>query len=188
MTIKPLLAAVGLFAGCGQLPSTTIPDSPQPEAPAVVFDIDGTLTPDVASITQVRPDAAKAALTYAERGYKVIYLSARVSLLQAGIPQWLKDNGFPAGTLHVAQTDREREQVAAFKTDIMKAYTLRGWRLVGGYGDSSTDFEAYANAGIPKDQVFALRRRGDATCQPGTWQTCLQGWGEHLDYIERRRD
>ncbi len=170
------------------MPPTQVPEPPKPQALAVVFDIDGTLTPDIFSVAEARPDAAKALRIYAERGYKIIYLSGRQSFLQARIPNWLKDNGFPESTLHVPQTDIDIKRPAIFKASIMKQYAAMGWRLVGGYGDSETDFEAYADAGIPRGQVFALLRKGYTACQPGEWQVCLKGWTEHLHYIDSRVD
>ena len=183
-----LIVTLLLLGGCSHLPPVAVPVAPKPQALAVVFDIDGTLTPAVMAFTEVRPDAAKAAHKYADKGYKVIYLSTRVSFLQAGMPDWLKEKGFPLSTLHVAVTDSDQNNPAVFKARILKEYTARGWRLVGGYGDSSSDFEAYAEAGISKNRVFALLRRGDATCQTGLWEDCLQGWTEHLSYIEKRID
>ena len=38
---------------------------------SVVFDIDGTLTPDVMNISGVRPDAARAVQAFADKGYKI---------------------------------------------------------------------------------------------------------------------
>lgn len=48
------------------------------------------------------------------------------------------------------------------------------------YGDSSTDFEAYADVGIKKDQVFALQRIGETSCQPGIWAKCFSSWTEQI--------
>lgn len=176
-----VLAAL-LCIGCAQLPSA-VPVAPKPQSPAVVFDIDGTLTPDVFAVTEVRPDAANAARLFADKGYRIIYLSARVGLLQAGIPQWLKSNGFPEGSKHLSQTDEDHNRPELFKARILKEFFAQGWDVRYGYGDSPTDFLAYADAGIPKERVFALKRRGDAECQKGTWQDCLKGWTEHLAFI-----
>ncbi len=174
--------AATLCISCAQLP-VAIPAAPQPQAAAVVFDIDGTLTPDVYAVTEVRPDAAKAARLFADKGYRVIYLSARVGLLQAGIPQWLKGNGFPEGSMYLSQTDEDHKQPNLFKARVLKEFISLGWDVRFGYGDSSTDFAAYADAGIPKERVFALRRRGDAQCQDGVWRDCLKGWTEHLEFV-----
>lgn len=186
--LQLLLLTIGLICGCSQLPAPAVPAAPTTNALAVVFDIDGTLTPSVMAFTEARPDAAKAVHTFADRGYRVIYLSTRVSVLQRGIPEWLQENGFPPSSVHVALTDADHDDPAAFKARILKEYRAQGWTLAGAYGDSSTDFEAYANAGIPKAKVFALLRRGDTRCQSGVWQQCLAGWGEHLPYIQSKVD
>jgi phosphatidate phosphatase PAH1 len=189
MRTIPLLAAIVLIAGCAQLPQVDVPAPPAPQARAVVFDIDGTLTPGVYAVGEVRPDAAKAVRMYSDKGYRVIYLSTRINFLQSRIPAWLKDNGFPGpGNLHTSQNDEEHNNPAAFKARILKEYRARGWSLVGGYGDSSTDFQAYAEAGIKQDHVFAIRRRGEITCEWGKWQDCLQGWTDHLGFIASRND
>jgi phosphatidate phosphatase PAH1 len=152
---------------------------------AVVSDIDGTLTPNVLAINDVRPDAAQAISALSNKGYKIIYVTARVPLFQSGLPKWLQENGFPEGALHVAQSIEERSHPEIFKARILKDYVQHGWRLEYAYGDSSTDFTAYAEAGIPKERVFALRRRGSENCQKGVYQECLNGWTEYLPYIEK---
>lgn len=54
------------------------------DAPAdcVVFDIDGTLTPKVSAIHTARDGAATAVKTFADAGYQVIYVSARIQLFR----------------------------------------------------------------------------------------------------------
>ena len=78
-----------LCASCA-LRSFEIQKTPLKPDQAVVFDIDGTLTPKVSAIFTAREDAANAVRLYADKGYKIVYLSARPNLLQAGIPNWLK--------------------------------------------------------------------------------------------------
>jgi phosphatidate phosphatase PAH1 len=187
--LQPSLAfALWLCVGCAQLPIAEIPSAPAAQARAVVFDIDGTLTPNVYAFTQVRPDAAQAVRLYADKGYKIIYLSTRFSLLQSGIPQWLADNGFPKSEIHVAQTPEDHNQPDVYKARILKAYQNGGWRIEFGYGDSSTDFTAYAQAAIPPNHVFALLRVSDTQCQSGAWKACLKGWTEHLPFIANATD
>ena len=106
------------------------------------------------------------------------------ALLQPGLPNWLKQKGFSDGMLHVAQTAAERAQADKFKSQVLSAYKQHGWRLAYAYVDSATDFRAYAEAGIPREHVFALKRAGSQECQDGLYQTCLGGWTEHLPYIE----
>ena len=106
---------------------------------AVVFDIDGTLTPKVHPMNTARE--------------------------------------------HAAQTAEDRKQPAAFKTALLNECIDRGWTIEYAYGDSSTDFEAYAAVGIPQERVFALQREGDTSCQPGEWSVCLGGWTEQLEHL-----
>jgi phosphatidate phosphatase PAH1 len=150
-----------------------------------VLDIDGTLTPENIDVYEPRPGAADALSALSKKGYKIIYVTTRVPLFQSGLPDWLRQNGFPTGSLHVAQTDEDRDHAENFKARILASYVQLGWNLAYAYGDSSTDFAAYAEVGIPRERVFALKRRGSKDCLAGIYQTCLEGWTEHLPYIER---
>jgi phosphatidate phosphatase PAH1 len=180
----PFLIALMLWS-CAQIPPAEVPVPAHNRWQAVVLDIDGTLTPKVVSVSEARPGAAHALNAYAAKGYTIVYLTARNPLFQAGLPDWLEQEGFPPGHLHVAQTAAERTQADVFKARILNEYVQRGWRLAYAYGDSSTDFRAYAGAGIPQERVFALRRRGSQECQSGAYRLCLDGWSEHLTFIGR---
>jgi|GEM_PF-1201851 len=153
-------------------------------ANAVVFDIDGTLTPDVHAVFSVREDAAAAVDTFSRSGIKIIYLTARIPLMQSVIPGWLARHGFPEGSIHVITTREDRKDHAAYKQRVLEEYRNKGWTLVAAYGDSSTDFKAYEAAGVPRERVFALLRRGETECQPGSWRDCYAGWTEQLQIIE----
>nr|SPS05628.1 conserved exported protein of unknown function [Candidatus Nitrotoga fabula] len=74
-----------LCAGCALTPDQ-IQKAPLLPNQAIVFDIDGTLTPYPAAISIARQDAARAVHLYADKGYKIIYLSARIPLFQPGYP------------------------------------------------------------------------------------------------------
>jgi len=175
---------VAIFNSCAQLPAD-IPNPTQQQTQAVVFDIDGTLTPRPIEMWTARTDAAKAVTIFADKGYKIIYLSARIRPFQADIPNWLKEKGFPDGSVHVTETTEDRKDPVHFKTRILRDFLAHGWNVAFAYGDSSTDFDAYAAAGIPKERVFALQREGEASCQPGAWKACLNGWTEHIDSIAK---
>lgn len=182
--LATLMIASLLFA-CEQIQPVAVPVPSEAQRQAVVVDIDGTLTPRVTAVFEARPGATEALNAFAGKGYKIVYLTARIPLFQANLPNWLQRNGFPEGSLHVAQTGQERAQVDQFKARILTAYLTRGWRVAYAYGDSSTDFEAYASAGIPEGHVFALRRKGAQKCQSGAYRLCLTGWLGHLPFIAR---
>lgn len=152
---------------------------------AVVFDIDGTLTPDLFSIYTARENAANAVQQYASNGYTIVYLSARFRWLQSGIPQWLEDNAFPPGHIHVPQSFSDRRNAESFKTRTLKAYQSKGWQFFAAYGDSSTDFAAYNDANIAASRIFALQRSDEDFCQPGIWAACLSSWSSHLTKIRQ---
>ena len=181
-TILPVVILCGGY-GCS-LQTFDIPEAPLTPNQAVVFDIDGTLTPKSPAVFTVRDDAATAVHLYADKGYKIIYLSARNRVFQSHIPGWLRKHGFPEGSIQVPQTSLDSGDHAAFKTRILTEFKDKGWNLFAAYGDKSTDFEAYAAAGIDEDRVFALRRAENDSCEPGVWANCLNSWLEHLDHIK----
>jgi phosphatidate phosphatase PAH1 len=176
------LLTVWLVGSCASIPGE-IPAAPMAQTPAVVFDIDGTLTPRPVQFYEARPDAAKAAQLYADKGYQIVYLSARRNYERAATLRWLKEHHFPGGITRVAETTVDGQHPAEFKTRILNALFVKGWRVDYAYGDSSTDFAAYAAVAIPPDHVFGLRRAGSRHCQPGPTAACLHGWTEHLDFI-----
>ena len=179
-----LLAFIALtISGCTQLPPAEVPLPDAVQDRVVVTDIDGTLTPRNFELYTARPGAAEALNILSGKGYKIVYLSARTPFFQSGLPDWLNENGFPPGPLHVAQTSADRNHPDKYKAEVLNAYTEAGWHLTYAYGDSETDFTAYAEAKIP--YVFALKRKGDKECLKGTYQACLEGWVEHLPYIEQ---
>ncbi len=145
---------------------------------AVIFDIDGTLTPSVWAYRFARPGAAEVVQSYAAAGVTVVYLSARRRLFQHEMPEWLAEHGFPDGPLYLTATPNERADNAAFKSRILTAYVDQGWQIVAAYGDSASDFAAYGAAGIPPAHVFALRRLWYDTCLPGVYQGCYDAWAE----------
>ena len=168
--------------GCAALPPAAIQEAPKRQAQAVVFDIDGTLTPHPLAIFQVRADAASAVNVFAQKGYKIIYLSARVGWLQGGIPDWLARNRFPEGSLLLPHTKADHQYPAVFKRRVLEDLARHGWQVRYAYGDSHTDFVAYELAGIP--HFFGLVRKGDTSCQPERWQACLTGgWTGHLKFL-----
>ena len=177
-----VLVVTSAIIGCTKLPPPTISVVEKPRD-LVVFDIDGTLTPEVNDSLEVRADAADVAREYAKRGYEVLYLTARRTYLQRHIPAWLRQHGFPEGDLQTAQSRQDNLDPEAFKVRVLEQYKRAGWHLKYAYGDSSTDFTAYAKVGIEKSHVFALRRRDATTCQPGQFRVCLNDFTAHLPFL-----
>jgi acid phosphatase class B len=183
-SMKTMAVALALsLSACALIPPVDVPPMSGKQSQAVVFDIDGTLTPRDVDVFEPRPSAAQAVNAFKTKGYAIVYITTRVPLFQAELPNWLKQNGFPPGTLHVAQTADERARPDQYKAGILARYVNAGWKLAYAYGDSTTDFEAYAKVGIPKERVYALKRRGESDCQQGAYALCLDGWAQHLPFI-----
>ncbi len=184
-TLLSLVFLITALSGCSTIPTAPIHGPSAFRNQMVVFDIDGTLTPHNFHFMEVRPGAARAVSTFERKGYQIIYLSTRLPFYQSGLRSWLQENGFPDAPLHVAQTQADREDPAAYKTAVLEKHAKAGWQLRYAYGDSSTDFQAYASAGIPQSGVFALLRRYNSVCTPGSYRACLRDWNDHLPHIER---
>lgn len=178
-------ALAALLAACAHLPAVVIPQAVPASSQLVVFDIDGTLTPTVARIFTARPDGSYVARLYAQRGYRIVYLTARAPALQGTLQRFLSRHAFPAGDLLAPKSRAENRAPAGFKARVLDGYRTRGWEIAAAYGDSSSDFQAYATAGVPREHVFALRRVGAAACQPGAWVECLPGWEVRRAELEK---
>jgi hypothetical protein len=179
------LSALLLVALAGACVPPPPPPPPDDDPPVVVFDIDGTLTDDELSQTP-HPGAAAAVNAYVAKGYDVVYVTARWDLLfRASTESWLASNGFPTRDLYMAPglliTEDSRVD---FKTDALADIEAATNQVLYAYGDSSSDFDAYANAGVPANQVFALQRATATSCQPGTWAACLPDYVAHQTYIQ----
>jgi hypothetical protein len=195
-----LLASTGLATAClpGPFPfpttttttsststtSTTAP--PSTGRDVVVFDIDGTLTTDEGS-NAVQPDAPAAVNAFVRKGYAVVYVTARWRAVQeSSTRSWLSSNGFPDLPLYMSSTLLLDDQSkVTYKTQTLTTIEQGTPEVVGAYGDSSSDFTAYANVGVPTARVFALKRASASTCQSGTYAACLTaGYTAHLPFIE----
>lgn len=176
-----LFALTATLSGCGDDGhGTGFP----PGVPSVVFDIDGTLTPTNLDIFDARPDAARAVQTFVDKGYAVIYATARPAFLEDFTRNWLATHGFPNLPLYLSTLEQSGD-AAAYKTELLSRLERDEDRVfVYAYGDSSTDFTAYNAVGVPIPETWALLRTNESTCQPGEYAACLAGYTEHLAYIE----
>jgi len=131
----------------------------------VVTDIDGTLTlDDDQIINQETMDgftpklmgaADKLTKAWADKGYPIIYLTARVHNLRADSRAWLEDQGFAPGALITFNGGATPADV--YKTTWLNRMVHNfGWTIVAAYGNAATDITAYNNVAIPKAQTFIV--------------------------------
>ncbi|MBJ7348103.1 MAG: hypothetical protein JHC87_05990, partial [Thermoleophilaceae bacterium] len=167
-----IIAIVFALAVCGVWTSTASAVNND----VVVFDIDGTLTNDAVSVTP-HPGAVNAVKAYVAKKYAVVYVTGRPEALRLSTQAWLALYGFPSRPLYMAPipylTDASLIQ---YKTDVLKKLEVGTPEVRHAYGDSSTDFVAYHNVGVPQAKVWALKKVSTPTCESGIWNACLPNY------------
>lgn len=174
LTLITAFAALGVSASVASAAGNDV----------VVFDIDGTLTQDTLS-NSPHPGAVDAVKAYKAKGYAVVYLTARWKPVQELYTRaWLALNGFPNQPLYMSSSLLLSDSATVkYKTTTLARIESGTPEVKYAYGDSSTDFQAYANAGVTATNVYALKRSGSASCEPGVWNACLVGYTDHLPFI-----
>ncbi|MBJ7353778.1 MAG: hypothetical protein JHC98_03050 [Thermoleophilaceae bacterium] len=174
VTIVAAFATIGVAAGSASAAGNDV----------VVFDIDGTLTSDTLSNTP-HPGAVDAVKAYKAKGYAVVYLTARWKPVQELYTRaWLALNGFPDQPLYMSSSLLISDSATVkYKTSALAKIEVGTPEVKYAYGDSTTDFRAYANAGVAQANVYALKRAGSSSCESGTWNACLVNYTGHLPFI-----
>lgn len=146
-----------------------------PRVQLAASDVDGTLTRSenafaysVVGLAETpAPHAGAAALftRLADRGFIMVYLSARPDVFAQSTRAWLASNGFPPGVVrtrggtHFALGGPDH---VTFKVAVLRELA----RVVGhpvdlGFGNTTTDVRAYEAGGIPGSGRFFYRFEGD---------------------------
>jgi phosphatidate phosphatase PAH1 len=166
-----------------------------PEAPTVLFDIDGTLTKDDGELfedmlggkAEMWPAANQVASRWVELGYLPVYITGRPYPLRRSTLIWLAQHRFPLGPVITVDSVLDflpgEGHVGTFK---LKALT----RLVGevklrfhrAYGNAATDVCAYARSGIAPERTYILGKRR-AGCDAFAAPHFLPSYVEHLPTI-----
>lgn len=143
------------------------------EAHIVVTDVDGTLTnSEYAAVNQIisgampdsHPGAAALMKLFKEKNYYVYYLTARPEWLMDGTRQWLKNKGFPLGTINTTQSFFGANGSEAEKFKITELHQLR--ELTGivpkyAFGNKSSDVSAFTRSDIAADRSYYFHLQGD---------------------------
>ena len=200
LVLASSLCACGGKDTHGDLPKAGVECSSLSPSPAVVTDLDGTMTlSDAEFVTQVvdatyvpvpQPDAAALITGLYDRGYLVLYLTARPETLalsdgtsaRDATAKWLKDEGFPMDTKRTAlvlapDAVATGDPPVAYKLGALQQYQAQGWEFDNAYGNATTDTSAYLQAGIPAEDIYII---GDNTGDQGTTPVTGDGWTDHL--------
>jgi hypothetical protein len=154
----------------------------------VVTDIDGTLTTDDAELlTQIgdasydplqKGHATELLQAWSDKGYDVVYLSARPHAFRAETRGWLTAHGYPDGALLTANSLVFGDSAAAHKLAWLDR--LRGdfgFDVVAAYGNADSDIAAYEDAGIAKDVTFII---GELAGDDGTVAIADDDYAAHI--------
>jgi phosphatidate phosphatase PAH1 len=134
-----------------------------PDARLVVSDIDGTLTSSESSFVKAvvlgshvepHPEAAASLRAARDRGYQVIYVTARSDRFTDVTRHWLGTHGFPRGPLRLAPSliVKPGDATVAYKRNVLGE--LAGFELVAGVGNRKSDVTAYTAAGMAPEHIF----------------------------------
>lgn len=151
-----------------------------PDKPVVVCDVDGTITRTdvrgfVDSVVADSPTVAHAGVCrfFASLDANIVYLTSRpiaIVNLTRGFLKALRQHGvsMPDGPLLTSRdniigalyTELVSKAPDVFKTrallDVASAYGRRATPFKAGFGNKSTDYRAYARAGVPHDAIFSI--------------------------------
>lgn len=160
----------------------------EPGREAVLFDIDGTLTlsdseayADYAGVRQATPylQAAQTVLAYRDKGYRIIYLTARPYWVTRDGRDWLTAQGLPAWHYRTKMYGGfpTRRGTVAHKADYIRYLREEvGLNIVRAYGNAATDITAYAEAGLPPQETWII---GEHAGKEGT-QALAGDYQQHL--------
>jgi hypothetical protein len=190
--VRPVGDYVVRFVVEGDLSSTTgYLSVVDPGRDAVVFDIDGTLTINdfeayadyvgvkTATAYYYAPQVVNA---YREKGYQVIFLTAR--------PYWVTKDGLEwldiqkVGRWHYHSNPYGDGPIPPdtqkFKTDYVRHLRdVVGLNIVRAYGNATTDIAAYADGGIAKANTYIIGPNAGAS---GT-QPIHGEYGSHYSFV-----
>lgn len=195
------VTTTGTTAAVDSSESGTTAGACELELPAIVTDIDATLTTsDTEFILQIadgnydpaeREGAQELITAYADLGYRILYLTARsedIVLRGTGetareaTERWLVEHGFPSAPettrVVLAPMFVFDDTAAEFKADALMEQQASGWRFDYAYGNAVSDIDAYAAAGIDPLATFIITENGGVG---GTVAVAGEGWVEHTE-------
>ncbi len=160
---RPVYSILEADGSCAEHYNYLLPET----TPVIITDIDGTLTLndeelfaqiDDGSYTPKQITAANTLMTrWAEKGYRIVYITARPHLFRAETRAWLRDEGFPTGPVITGSGLVFGSAAHEYKLAWMNRMLVDfKWNVVAAYGNADSDISAYAAAGIPKEVTFIV--------------------------------
>lgn len=185
VTTLVLLCATATAGATAASPAAATAATCDVERHVVVTDVDETLTTsDVENLHQIldptydqkeRTDASATFQAFHDKGYWIAYVTARPETLTLGdgrsyrtaTDQWFGAHGFPTpenlSEVYLSPDLWSSLIPRGYKGQVVKALQAAGYQVDYAYGNASTDFQAYADAGVALDRTFSIGK--------------LAGWG-----------
>lgn len=167
-----------------------------PEAPVVVFDIDGTLTVSdgevfqealLGSTPEIFEGAGDVVRHYVSQGIQPLYITGRTYHFQGPTIEWLDGQNLAGGPLHTTDSVRAAfpgSNVEEYKQAFLEHVNGLGLRIVAAYGNASSDVCAYARAGVPPAQTWIVGENGGTACEGADVTHALTSYTEHLGELQ----
>jgi hypothetical protein len=154
----------------------------------VLSDIDGTITTsddelfaelgDPTYDQQTKGSAIELIQTWDDKGYGLVYLTARPGDFRPMTEAWKARRGLPHGLTQFAFSLVFDETARAYKAEFISTLLDDlGWDVVAAYGNATSDIEAYADAGIPLDVTFII---GEHAGESGTVAIPNDDYAAHI--------
>ncbi len=134
------------------------------DARVIASDVDGTLTSSESAFwgtialgiePDAQPDAAVAFQHATQRGYQLVYVTARGSQYTSDTRAWLEHQGFPRGPLRLSPSfiTLPGADTVNYKTRTLTALA-NDVSVVAGVGNRASDITAYTNAGVDASTIL----------------------------------
>lgn len=191
--IQPIYAVLEGDGSCAPHYNFLLPEQRQ----VIVTDIDGTMTlsdeelfMQIADGTYDPQENASASMLmnlWADKGYVIIYLTARPHAFRAETRAWLDAHGFPVGPIITANSLVFDESARSYKRQWVNWITGDfHWRVTAAYGNATSDIDAYEDAMIPKEITFIV---GEFAGQSGTQAIANNDYSQHIaDFVMQQPD
>lgn len=132
--------------------------------PVIVSDVDGTLTQSEGAFPKsiilggevgVQRDAAWSFRQAAEKGYQLVYVTARGDRFTDSTRRWLAEHGFPRGPIRLGRGMfvKPGDDTVEYKWDVI-VRLRHGFDVAAAIGNRATDVKAYRMAGMPARRTF----------------------------------
>ncbi|XP_052801776.1 protein retinal degeneration B-like isoform X2 [Mya arenaria] len=153
-----------------------------PKTETVVFSIDGSFTASVSIMgkdPKVKPGAVDVVRHWQERGYLIMYVTARPDMQHNKVVAWLAQHNFPHGmvTFMVGFSKDPLKQKFNYLRGLQKQAQLS---FRAGYG-SSKDINGYRDLGLTQEKIFIVGKANKKQQNLATFISA--GYAAHLENL-----